>query len=467
MELDYKKLAEEKTDALVQDLKKLIGINSVRDMSRKSKEYPVGPGPVKALRQFLAFAQRDGFIYRNIDNYIGEIDFGQGDETIGIACHTDVVPAGNGWRTDPFKAVIKDGKVYGRGSTDNKGPSLAAYYALLILKEAGFKPKKKIAFLLGTDEETDWTGMKYYLKHEPEIDDVFSPDDRFPLLNSEFGLAVLTTKFTQPEKSGDYDLLSFKAGSATNTIPASATAIVAGEKGNLQAAFQEFLDKEKLQGRCSYQNGNFQFYLQGRASHASIPQKGRNAATYLALFLDQLNFAGRGKDYLDFLRQVEHRDFYGEKLGIAVNNPKMGRLTNAASVYEYEQGGAAWVRADIRYPEGTRPEKMAKILNEKFGSFSKTTYQPYQAFELPHYVPIDNPFVQKLLKAYEEQTGKKGHGMVSGGATYGRMFKNGVAFGSLPEGEKDCAHATDEYVEIKDLTRAMAIYARAIYELTK
>lgn len=467
MKLDYEKLAEQKTDALVQDLRKLIRINSVRDMRKKSKEYPVGPGPVKALRQFLAFAQRDGFVYQNIDNYIGEIDFGQGDETIGIACHTDVVPAGKGWRTEPFKAVIKNGKVYGRGSADNKGPSLAAYYALLILKEAGFKPKKKIAFLLGTDEETDWTGMKYYLKHEPEIDNVFSPDDRFPLLNSEFGLAVLTTKFTQPEKSSQYDLLSFKAGSATNTIPASATAIVAGDKGNLQAAFQEFLTKEKLQGKCSYENGNFQFYLQGTASHASIPQKGRNAATYLALFLNQLNFAGRAKDYLSFLSQVEHRDFYGEKLGIAVNNPKMGRLTNAASVYEYEKGGAAWVRADIRYPEGTKPEKMSRIMNEKFGTFSKTTYQPYQAFELPHYVSIENPFVQKLLQAYEEQTGKKGHGMVSGGATYGRMFKNGVAFGSLPEGEEDCAHATNEYVSIKDLTQAIAIYARAIYELTE
>lgn len=467
MKLNYEKLAEDKTNDLLQDLKTLIAINSVRDMNKKSKEYPVGPGPVKALRQFLAFAQRDGFTYRNINNYVGEIDFGEGKETIGIACHTDVVPAGKGWNTEPFTAVIKDGKVYGRGSADNKGPSLAAYYALLLLKEAGFKPKKKIAFLLGTDEETDWTGMKYYLKHEPEIDNVFSPDDRFPLLNSEFGLAVLTTKFTKPEKSGDYDLLSFKAGSATNTIPASAAAIVAGEEGSITTAFQDFLDKEKLQGKCSYQRDQFQFYLQGRASHASLPQKGRNAATYLATFLSQLNFAGRAKDYVDFLSQVEHRDFYGQKLGIAVNNSKMGRLTNAASVYEYQKGGPAWVRADIRYPEGTRPEKMAKIINDKFGSFTKTEYQPYQAFELPHYVPIDNPFVQRLLRAYEEQTGKKGHGMVSGGATYGRMFKNGVAFGSLPEGEKDCAHATDEYVEIKDLTRAMAIYARAICELTK
>lgn len=178
-ELDYKKLAQEKKDAILNDLKELIAIDSSEDLNNTSKEYPVGPGPVKAMKKFLSFAKRDGFDTENFDNYAGRINMGSGDKRVGIIGHMDVVPAGEGWKTDPFKMTIKDGKIYGRGSADDKGPSLAAYYGMLILKEHGFKPKKKIDFVVGTNEETNWVGIDYYLKHQPAPDVAFSPDAEF------------------------------------------------------------------------------------------------------------------------------------------------------------------------------------------------------------------------------------------------------------------------------------------------
>lgn len=185
MKLDYQKLAQNKKDAILKDLKQLIAIDSAQDMAHASAKYPVGPGPVKALKLFLSFAQRDGFSQKNIANYASRIDYGQGGQRLGIIGHLDVVPAGEGWKTDPFIMQIKDGKIFGRGAADDKGPSLAAYYAMLILKEAGFQPQNKIDFILGTNEENDWVDMDYYLKNEPRPDLVFSPDAEFPIINGE------------------------------------------------------------------------------------------------------------------------------------------------------------------------------------------------------------------------------------------------------------------------------------------
>ena len=116
----------------------------------------------------LAIADRDGFTTKNIENVAGRIEFGSGDEIFGILGHVDVVPAGDGWETNPFEPVIKDGKIYARGSSDDKGPSIAAYYALKLLKDNDIKLNKKVHFIFGTDEESEWVGINRYLEVEPK-----------------------------------------------------------------------------------------------------------------------------------------------------------------------------------------------------------------------------------------------------------------------------------------------------------
>lgn len=139
----------------------------------------------------------------NVNNYAGTITWGEGNQELGIAVHVDVVPPDEGWTNDPFQMLVKDGRIYGRGSQDNKGPALACYYAMLALKKQGFQPKKKITFIIGTDEETDWVGMKYYLKKFKASDFLFSPDSGFPINNGQSGLAVLTTTFTGAKSTAD------------------------------------------------------------------------------------------------------------------------------------------------------------------------------------------------------------------------------------------------------------------------
>lgn len=337
MELDYKKLALAKKDDILKDLGELIAIDSSEDLANASEEYPVGPGPVKAMKKFLSFAERDGFDVQNFANYAGRVNFGEGKKRLGVIGHMDVVPAGDGWVTDPFKMLIKDGKIIGRGSADDKGPALAAYYGMLILKEAGFKPKKKIDFVLGTNEETNWVGIDYYLKHEPTPDQVFSPDAEFPIINGEQGIYTLVMNFKEVPGTGSVELLTFKAGIAANVTPQKAFAsIKAANLSEIKSEYEKFLSDNKLEGKFEIAGDTANLELVGQGAHASAPQVGRNAATFLAVFLDTLDLAGTAKNYIHFLSSVEHEDFKGEKLGVAHHDDLMGDLSSAPSMFDFK-----------------------------------------------------------------------------------------------------------------------------------
>ena len=465
MNLDYKKLAAAKKDDILRDLGELIAIDSSEDLDNTSTEYPVGPGPVKAMKKFLSFAERDGFHIKNVDNYAGRVDYGDGEERLGIIGHMDVVPAGDGWNTDPFKMLIKDGKIIGRGSADDKGPALAAYYGMLLLKEAGFTPKKKIDFIVGTNEETNWVGIDYYLKHEPTPDQVFSPDAEYPIINGEQGIYTLILNFKDDDQTGNAKLEKFTAGIAENVTPQKAYAIISSsDLANIKKQFTKFLVDNDLEGKFEINGDQAKIELTGQGAHASAPQVGRNAATFLGKFLNQFDFARRDKNYLNFLADVEHEDFKGEKLGVAHHDDLMGDLSSAPSIFEYQADGDAILKDNIRYPQGTDPDKMVQQVEEKFGDILTASFN---SFEEPHYVPGDDPLVKTLLKVYEHQTGKPGHEVVIGGGTYGRLFKHGVAFGAQPEDAPMVMHQANEYMKVDDLIDSIAIYAEAIYELTK
>ena len=143
--MDFKAKIKEDRESLVEDIKRLVSINSVEGAPKEGM--PFGEGAAKAL---------------NFDNYAGHVDFGEGEEVVGILGHMDVVPCGDGWVCDPFCPEVNDGKLYGRGVLDNKGPMAVCLHALKILKDMGVPLKKKVRLIIGANEETDWKCMDYY-----------------------------------------------------------------------------------------------------------------------------------------------------------------------------------------------------------------------------------------------------------------------------------------------------------------
>ena len=464
--IDFKAEVEKRREDLLADLFSLLEINSERDDSKADKDYPFGPGPVKALKKFLEIAERDGYETKNVDNYAGHFTFGEGNEELGIFAHMDVVPAGSGWNTDPYKPEIIDGRLYARGSSDDKGPTMACYYGLKIIKDLGLPTSKRVRFVIGTDEESGWKDMEYYFAHVglPEPDFGFSPDAEFPIINGEKGNITEYLHFAG-ENRGAARLHSFTGGLRENMVPESATAVLSGQVPELVDMLDEFAKEHDL--RFTYEelaNGQISVTIIGKSAHGASPQSGINGATYLAKFLTQFDFEGPAKDYLDVAGNILLNDHDGTNLNIAYVDEKMGSLSMNAGVFRFDEKSTDnTIALNIRYPKGTSLEEIQTVLAQL--PVTKVTLSEHG--HTPHYVPMEDPLVQTLLSVYEKQTGLKGHEQVIGGGTFGRLLKRGVAYGAMFPDYIDTMHQANEFIDVEDLFRAAAIYAEAIYELIK
>lgn len=466
MEINWKNEVEKRKDELLEDLFTILRIDSVRDDAKATPEMPVGPGPKEALEAFLAIGERDGFITKNVDNFAGHIEYGEGEELMGVLGHVDVVPTGSGWDTDPFEPVIKDDRIYARGSSDDKGPSMAGYYAIKIIRDLGLPVSKRVRMIIGTDEESGWQCMTHYLKHEEMPDFGFSPDADFPIINGEKGNQSLYVRFRGDVAGGKNQLVSFDAGLRENMVPQDATAIFTSQEAErIENEFATFIENNPVTGTIEVDGEQVTIQLVGKSAHGMNPAAGRNAGTYLAVFLNQFDFGGDAGKYFDLIDQYIHLEFTAEKLGLAHTDPVMGELTMNAGIFTFTPENGGNIALNFRYPTGVTAEGLEIKTEEVLSPFGVTIAKG--GGKLPHYVPADDPLVKTLLEVYEEHTGLKGKERSIGGGTYGRLLKRGVAYGALFPDSIDTMHQANEFLALDDLFRATAIYADAIYRLIK
>lgn len=467
MTINWENEANKRANAMFKDLAELVAIDSSRDIEHKTATAPLGEGPRDALLKVLSFGERDKFTTKNIDNLAGRIEYGQGKETLGIFAHMDVVPAGDNWQTDPFKMVEKDGKLFGRGTSDDKGPAMAAYYGLKIVRELGLPVNKKIQLIFGTDEESDWEGLNRYQETEKLPDFGFSPDAQFPIINGEKGITNLTIKFPTlaASKSDALTLTSFTSGLRANMVPQTATAVLQGST-DLKADFENFLADKPISGEINTADNQITLKITGRVAHSQAPEDGINAATYLAAFLADKQLDSAGKAYVNIISKYFHLDYNGKKLNIDHEDKVMGPVTTSADIFHYQAGEVPDILLNVRYPKGIDEPTLIKNIKTILADY-KVEITPGNHKMLPHYVSPDDPLVSTLLSVYEDQTGKPGFETVIGGGSYGRLLKRGVAFGALFDEKDNVMHQANEYSIKADLVKATAIYAQAIYELAK
>ena len=464
MTQNWQQLAEGYQDQYLADLKALIAIPSVRDDDNATDQYPLGEGPAKALQQFLAFGERDGFVTKNLDNLAGYIEYGEGDETLAILSHVDVMPAGAGWDTDPFQLTVKDGIAYGRGTSDDKGPGLAAYYGLKMLKDANIKPNIKIRLILGTDEESQWTGMTHYFEVEPAPTFGFSPDAEFPLINGEKGMASFITTFGTTN-GGDVELVSFDSGLRENMVPRDAEATLKTTNAEaISEQFETFVAANEIEGESELSTDGINLHVVGKAAHGMEPRNGVNSGTYLATFLNQLGLQGDANSFVSFIADKLHDDSRANKLGTNYTDDIMGDLTMNVGIMKFDQEAGGFINTNFRYPKGIGPKEIMAALEKAVTALNGSVKQISE--KVPHYVDPQDPIVQTLINVYREQTGiADAEPEVVGGGTYGRLMKRGVAFGALFPWTEDSMHQANEFQPVADLTKAMAIYGQAIHDL--
>lgn len=473
MTVNWKKEAENRKEAFVAKTKELLSIPSVYDQTTVEPGKPSGKEVAKALDFMLQFCEESGFKTHNVDGYAAHAEYGDGDDIIGVLCHLDVVPAGDGWTSDPFQPEVRDGKLYARGAIDDKGPTMAAVFALKMVKELGLPLNKRVRLIFGTDEEVgDWIGIKKYFEAEPMPLMGFAPDANFPLINAEKGIfnfhLVQQPGKVSTERQDGWRLQSFTSGNATNMVPdlAEATLVGTSDVFAVKERFQSYVMEHGLEGKCEERKGQLYIRIKGVSHHGMEPDQGLNAGLTLARFLNVLDLDARGHQFIGLVHDYFVDSFFGEKLGIAFSDEVTGPLTVNVGTLNYAYDGEARLGISLRYPVSDRSERFVPAIEaagDRYGfALGKDVMD-----QVPHHVAKEHELVQTLLKVYSEQMGENAEPLSTGGGTYGRALDVGVAFGALFPGEPETAHQRDENADVDNLCRAMAIYAQAIYELAK
>ena len=462
MTIDFKQEVLNHKEDLLKDLFELLSVRSILGTDI-TEETPFGSGPREALDLILSFGKRDGYKTKLVENKAGHIEVGQGEELFGILGHVDVVPVVEAdWTSHPFKPEIRDGKIFARGSLDDKGPTMAAYYAVKLLDKLGVKWNKRVRVIVGSDEETGFRCVEAYFKHEEQPASGFTPDAMFPLVYAEKARATFDhkLKFVVEDGNYNYKLVKFNGGQVLNMVIASAKAELVGEVSDIKEKFENFLALEKLDGEVTVED-TIKLTLKGKAAHGSTPQYGVNGATKLAEFLSTLGLDNNGKNFVDYIVEKLANDPFGEKLGIDYSDNEMGEATYNYGIIDYDLlKKVGIVSTDCRHP--MKFDLVARLNGVKVDNIDIEVTSTKEA----HYVPKDDELVTTLMDVYRKHTGDtKNDAFVLGGGTYARCLKKGVAFGLLFPDKEDTMHQANEYLEVEDLLLATAIYAEGIYKL--
>lgn len=454
--IDFKKEIEVFYDDLIKDLDDLVSVNSVLDLTTAKDNQPFGEANRLVLDKMLAIGKRDGFETKDVDGYAGHIDIGNGDECIAVLGHLDVVPVNDtGWDTPPFKLTEANGCLFGRGTSDDKGPLLAAYYAAKILNDSNLELNKKIRVIFGCNEESGSKCMKYYFTKESYPSMGFTPDANFPVVYGEKKSASFTIKGTMDNDT----LISFQAGTVANIVPETAVATIKGTKADYENSFNKFLIEKNLKGSLDELDGNTVVTLIGKSSHASLPHLGKNAITYLFEYLATII----KHPLVDFMDQYFSEDFYAKKLGFDITG-QMGPLTLNVGILNYVNKEISIV-LDLRCPHELDEKNMIDIMSKAL-----EPYQLYEEHRLGSHLFVDpnSKLIQGLHKAYIDCTNDiNAVPQAIGGGTYAKTMPNCVAFGPEFPNTDNQIHQNNEFVKIDDLKKTIEIYANALYNLAK
>ena len=449
---------------MLDDICALCRINSEKMPYSAGK--PFGEGAFAALNEALEMAEKYGFAIRNYDNYVGTIDMNDKEAQLDILAHLDVVPAGEGWTvTEPFSPIEKDGKLYGRGTADDKGPAMAALYAMRAVKELGIPLKKDVRLILGTDEECGSSDIAHYYKTEKEAPMTFSPDGAFPVVNIEKGR--LPGHFTANWEASEAlpRLVRLNAGVKTNVVPGKAFAVIAGlSTEELEKAAKEITEQTGVTFVFETVEEGVSVTAVGVGAHASLPQDGNNALTALLTYVTALPLAACAQTEMlkNLCELIPHGDTAGAALGIAMSDELSGALTLAFSILNVDESSLEG-QFDTRAPLCATKENCLDVAKAAMQAKGITFLTDHMT---PlHHVDENSPFIQTLNKAYEEYTGLEGGCVALGGGTYVHDLENGVAFGASFPGTDNRMHGADEFAVIDELLASAKIFAQVIVDL--
>lgn len=456
--MDWLKIARSYKQNMIDDLCDLVKIRSLLDENTAKINAPFGDGLREVLDVALAMGTRDGFKVMDIDGYAGIIEYGDQDEAVGMLGHLDVVPVSDTWTKDPFNPTIENGYLYARGSADDKGPTIAAYYALKMLKDHKIELKRRIQLILGCYEETGMRCMHYYKKHHKQPLCGFVPDATFPVVYAEKGILDLKIK-----GKNNSIIKKMTAGQRPNIVITEAEVQVCG---NLkEELFMFYLATNDLNGDCRMIDNVSYYHIKGVGAHGARPYNGINAAWHI------LNFVGSAYDD-QYAKNTATllKDWMGKGLDINFDGVHLGFLTVNLGMVMIDDKVAELV-IDIRYPNDIDSKHILTKIENKF----KDKLYEYEIEIItdkpPLFVDPNSSLIKILMNCYQEYTNDHSTPpMTMSGGTYARTLENFVGFGANfvnhdHPSTVGVAHEDDEAIKINNIIYASSIYAKALIRL--
>ena len=450
--MDVKSMVNRYRGELLARLGKLVAINS--EMGAASEDAPFGEAPKEALLTALDMMARDGFRTKDVDHYAGYAEMGEGEKLIGIVGHLDIVPARkeDGWDTDPFVMTEKDGILYGRGVSDDKGAVVAAMIAMKVIRDMNVPLHKRIRLIMGTNEENGSKCLEHYVEKEGSCDYGFTPDGEFPGVHGEKGMvaAVYRSKLT--------GIRAIQGGTARNVVCPKCTVTV--DKASFsRKKLEDYFNNNDLEFSITESEKGIDITVVGVAAHASTPELGVNAISWLFMGLKE---AGYQDPFVNFYCSHIGLNTDGEGLGCKCED-EYGALTLNAGVIGMKDGIVEG-SIDIRFPVTFSSRKVIGMMKDRL-SDEGGEVEVLHGVE-PLFFPPDSPLVTSLLSAYQEVTGDfETMPMTIGGGTYAKEIENTIAFGCAFPGKDYRIHNSNEWVPVDELLLQAEIYVRAILKL--
>ncbi|MFY9826991.1 MAG: Sapep family Mn(2+)-dependent dipeptidase [Thermoanaerobaculia bacterium] len=474
-------------ERMVKDLQEMVGF---RTFAVEGKDNWGAPEFVRQREWLEQRARGLGFDFKSYDGRVDEITMKGPRPVLALLTHGDVQGVENQtWTSPPFEGKLvagRDVRIIGRGTEDDKGPLVAALYAMAAIRDSGWPLRSTVRLLVANGEESSWDEIPYYLARAPMPDRTIGLDADYPVVNAQKGYGILRfhSRPVAEPKPGKWRVVAMSGGSGMSIIPEKGQAIL-----ERLGSDHEKTDREKSGAQAdlarsaaswakahpparltvSREGGLLKVQAEGRAGHSSEPDTGHNALGDLTAFLATLDLRMDAWGALaSFTGIAVGTETNGHSLGIDHRDAVMGELTSNLSFLRDDKGTPV-AEVNIRVPRGIDKPQIEKQVAERTGVFSRrAAAQIVPSVEMPtepHIEPAEGELVSGLLATWQELTGTPGKAVAIGGGTQARLFKGGVDFGPSEPGAKYRGHGTDEYLTPDELHRIAELTVAAVWKL--
>ena len=467
MEERLEKIIKSYAPRLIQSVCESVRIPSI--VSSEENGFPYGVEVARAAEHAMQCAGALGFSVTDLDGRVCWADYGEGDETVAVMGHLDVVPPGEGWQFEAFSGTVKNGYILGRGTQDDKGPLFSSLYALKAIADYGEPLSKKVRIIFGMDEESGkMRDVIAYLAAQPAPVYAFTPDGAYPVVNTEKGTIKFKSTIDYSNDSSPVKLEAINGGESLGSVPRLAQAWFSGKRSDLET-FSIIAAKRARErnwnAKIEFEGDRLKISVVGKAAHATLPELGENAIGRLAILIAQPMFAGKAGSFIAFLASAIGVEPNGASLGIAGSHPHCGKITVNLAMLEGDDRSLT-VTCGIYIPAQTISfDRACAVLRSAF-SEAGGTFDPFMQ-AAPLFYPADHPLIRRLQRGYENATGKPPSLVSMCGGTYSKRMPNMVPFGATFDDEDDRAHGANERLLISNLLESYRIMTYALLELAK